>query len=389
MNYELINELFCSYYSARKNKRSTLNQLGFEIEMERHIVELGLLIESKKYKPERSICFVVDKHVKREIFAASFKDRVVHHLIYRQISPLFEKLFIEDSYSCRKGKGTLFGVERLEHHIRSCSENYTKYCYVLKLDIQGYFMSINKHLLHNQIKNVLNKKWEQYCATTKHCSYYLNKETLFYLLEQILFCNVTDGCIIKGSRDDWNDLPSSKSLFHAKNNCGLPIGNLTSQLFSNIYLNSFDQWIKREVKIKHYGRYVDDFYLIHNDKEYLKSIIKPIKEYLSSHLELTLHPKKIYLQNTNKGVAFLGFVVKPYRRYTGNRTIKNFHTTLLKYKQNESEILNLPQSINSYLGIMRHSKSLGIRRKMLLSHRWIFDLGCVNNRYTRYRFDDG
>jgi len=137
---KLLEGLFVAYYAARSNKRNTINALKFEKHFEHNLFKLCEDIIERKYDPQPSICFIVNKPVKREIFAADFRDRVVHHYIYNHISPVFEKTFINDSYSCRKGKGTHYGIQRLDHFIRSCSHNYSKDCYILKLDIKGYFM---------------------------------------------------------------------------------------------------------------------------------------------------------------------------------------------------------------------------------------------------------
>ncbi|MDD3303240.1 MAG: reverse transcriptase domain-containing protein [Candidatus Gracilibacteria bacterium] len=161
---KLLYDLFQAYYDARKNKRNTLNQLDFEFNLEENLINLGEELFSGKYEVGRSIYFIQNHPVKREVFAGDFRDRVVHHLIYNYISPIFEKEFIYDSYSCRKGKGTSLGIKRVSKFIRSCSENYTKDCYVLKLDISGYFMSINKDILFEKIERVLKKKDCHYLA---------------------------------------------------------------------------------------------------------------------------------------------------------------------------------------------------------------------------------
>jgi hypothetical protein len=235
--------------------------------------------------------------VKREIFAADFRDRVVHHFIYNYIAPLFERLFINDAYSCRIGKGVHYGVNRVEYFFRSCSRNYTRDAWVLKLDILGYFMSIRKSLLYRQIDETVHEveRWADF-----------NLELALRLIHQTIFNDPRKNCIIKGRRTDWNGLPASKSLFNARPDCGLPIGNLTSQLFANIYLNEFDHFVKRDLAIRYYGRYVDDFVLVHHDKEYLLSLIPRIRHYLAENLFLTLHPNKVYLQHLSKGVRYLG-----------------------------------------------------------------------------------
>ncbi len=158
MNYiTLKQDLFRAYYDARKNKRNKPDQLAFELNYEQNLLALARDIWSRRYRPGRSICFISHYPVKREIFAASFRDRIVHHLLYNYINPIFERRFINDAYSCRLGKGTSYGIARLDHFIRSCSENYQKDAYILKLDIKGYFMSIDRGILYRKIISTLQK----------------------------------------------------------------------------------------------------------------------------------------------------------------------------------------------------------------------------------------
>ena len=353
--------MFDAYFTCRSNKRKTANALAFEVDYEHNLVQLCEDINNGTYQIGRSIAFIVDKPVKREIFAADFRDRIVHHFIINKLNHVFEKQFIYDSYSCRIGKGTHFGIQRINKFIRQCSENYTKDCYVLKLDIQGFFMSIDKGVLFRKLEGLINQK---YTGT--------NKELIIALCQKIIFNDCTKNCIIKGKKADWADLPRSKSLFHSQENCGLPIGNLTSQIFANYYMDSFDHFVKYDLKIKYYGRYVDDFVIVHPDKEYLKSIIPLLSNFLLSTLQLTLHPKKIYLQHYTKGVQFLGTVIKPNRIFMANRTKGNFYKTIEKHnkivrvhkpcKLKQAAFLS---SMNSYLGIMKHYKTYNLRKDML------------------------
>jgi len=368
---KILYDLFRAYYAARKNKRNTINSIKFEKNFEHKIFTLHKSIIERKYKPLQSTCFISEKPVKREIFAADFQDRIVHHLLYNYISPIFEKTFINDSYSCRIGKGTQYGIKRIDKFIRSCSLNYTIDCYILKLDIRGYFMGINKILLYNKVKNELIKR--------KNVIDF-DLPTVLYLLEETIFNKPTKNCIIKGKKSNWDGLPTSKSLFHTKPNCGLPIGNLTSQLFGNVYMNQLDHFIKQHLKIKYYGRYVDDFVLIHNDIKYLQSLIEPIRTFLMKNLKLELHPKKIYLQHYKKGVKYLGAVIKPHRIYIANRTKGNFYEAIEKqnviardHKPSKGEQKDFLCCMNSYLGIMKHYKSYKLRKKMIfkeLSAYW-------------------
>jgi hypothetical protein len=319
-----------------------------------------------RYEPKPSICFIVDRPVKREIFSADFRDRIVHHLIYNYISPLFEKSFINDSYSCRKKKGTHYGIKRIDHFIRSCLRNYKNECYILKLDISGYFMAINKNLLIKKVKSELNKHADKID---------FDLDLVLRLINKTIFNDPEKNCIIRGSKKDWKGLPRTKSLFHARKNCGLPIGNLTSQLFGNIYLNEFDHFVKKDLQISYYGRYVDDFILIHQNKEYLKSVIGPIREFLQNNLRLELHQNKIYLQHFAKGVKYLGSVIKPHRIYIANRTKRNFFEAIEKqndiinqHKPCKEKLKHFLCSMNSYLGIMKHYKTYKARKKMIFKH---------------------
>jgi len=363
---KILIDLFQAYYDARKNKRNTINALKFEKHFEHNLFQLFDEITTSQYKPKPSICFIVNNPVKREVFAADFRDRVIHHLIYNYIAPAFEKTFVNDSYSCRKGKGTHYAIKRIDHFIRSCSENYQKDCYILKLDIKGYFMSMNKGLLFKKVKDELIKQKN---------TLQFDLPLILYLVEKTIFNDPTFHCHVKGLKSDWKGLPKDKSLFHTKKNYGLPIGNLTSQLFGNVYMNDFDHFVKGDLKIRYYGRYVDDFILIHNNKEYLKSLIESISNFLKANLKLQLHPHKIYMQHCNNGVKYLGAVIKPHRIYSANRTKGNFYSAIeaqnkiaRDHKPSVEEQAAFLSSMNSYLGILKHYKTYKLRKKMIFKN---------------------
>ncbi len=376
-NDKLLHDLFLAYYDARKNKRNTTNQMKFEIDYEHNLFELYEDILARRYKIRPSICFVVEKPVKREIFAADFRDRVVHHLVCGYINPIFERVFIHDSFSCRKGKGTLFGIQRLDHHIRSCSQNYSKDCYILKLDLRGYFMSINRKLLLKKLIALLEKYRYRVFNVDENGNVIrwndcFDFELVFYLLDIIVNNDPTINCRIKGQEKDWDGVPFSKSLFTVPEGVGLPIGNLTSQLFSNIYLNDFDHYLKETLRLKYYGRYVDDFYVIHSDLAFLNELKKTISTYLQQELELCIHPNKIYLQHYRKGVTFLGACVKPHVTFVCQRVKASFLGALDTWDKNLSrkpdmgmiELEKMRSTINSYLGIMQHHKTFKLKRKI-------------------------
>ena len=306
--------LYKAYKLARKNKRNTKNQMRFEISLESELMNLAENLADKTYKPLPSVCFINEKPVKREVIAADFRDRVVHHLLCGWLFPIFERRFIHDSYSCRKNKGTLFAVNRARGFLRRASDDFRKDCWVLCLDIKGFFMSINKEILFKAIMNGLEKANYRGVDDVGLCN---------FLVKQIVFAKPLENAIFRSPPEAWNDLPSDKSLKNAGDERGLPIGNLTSQLFGNIYLDALDQYVKRVLKIQCYGRYVDDMVLVHSDKSVLLDAIDKIRSFLKERLKLTLHPKKISLQPASHGFAFLGKYILPYRVYPGKRLRKN------------------------------------------------------------------
>jgi len=381
-NKKILSDLFRAYYDARKHKRKTLSAMDFEVNYESNIFELGRELVSDTYKIGKSICFISFKPLQREIFAADFRDRIIHHLIYNYINPFFECSFINDCYSCRIGRGTSYGIKRLNHFIRSCSKNYKQNCYILKLDIKGYFMSIDKDILYKKLAERIKN-----CESDNKFDY----DWLMSLIHKVIFHDPTQNCTIKGQKEDWRGLPKSKSLFGAEKNKGLPIGNLTSQLFGNVYLNKFDHFIKHELGCKYYGRYVDDMVIVHQDREYLKSIIPIVKKYLKDELFLELHPKKIYLQNYKIGVRFLGVFIKPYRIYIRNQTKGNFLNKIKYWNQMIKKTAEtftdewqgkFLSSLNSYLGLIGTFNTYKLRHKILKTY-----LATNFNKFVHYTED--
>ncbi len=325
---QLLYDLFQAYYDCRKNKRKTINQLSFELNYEANLIKLRDEIFKRTYEIWKSIAFIVNKPVKREVFAWDFRDRVVHHYIINKINPYFEKSFIYDSYSCREWKWVLFWVKRIQRFLKSASENYKNDSYILKLDIKWFFMSIDKSILHKKLVEFINEKYDDNLD---------DRDNILYLVEKVVFNNPVKNCIIKWNKNDWQWLPKSKSLFFAWENKGLPIWNLTSQVFANFYLDFLDKFVKQNLKIKCYGRYVDDFVLIHNDKKYLTFCKKEIEKYLKQELKLTIHPYKVYLQYYTKWVLFLwnlnrfstfGEVIEAIHKYFYYYNNFRIHTSL-------------------------------------------------------------
>jgi retron-type reverse transcriptase len=355
--------LFAAYYACRRNKRNTHNALLFELNQEKEIQSLYEEILSGTYQVGRSRAFIVFEPVQREIFAANFRDRVIHHYIISRLEPVFERLFIYDSYSCRTTKGTHFGISRIRRFIRSCSQNYTKDCYVLKVDIQGFFMNIRKEILLEKTLAIIEKYYKHF-----------DRQLLIDLCRKVIMHNPVPDCIIKGTQRDWEGLPANKSLFSTGGKVGIPIGNLTSQVFANLYLNDFDQFVKRKLKQRYYGRYVDDCVFVHSSKEELEGLLVHLSAFLQENLALQLHPKKIYLQHYSKGILFTGIFIKPYCQYVGKRIRRKINATMInKYRLNftssdrdtDANLTHWIGSVNSYLGTCKHYDTYRFREQLV------------------------
>ncbi|MGN0919535.1 MAG: reverse transcriptase domain-containing protein [Alphaproteobacteria bacterium] len=356
-----LEELFKAYLDCRKHKRRSMSALRFERMYEHKLIQLHKDIARRTYRTLPSRAFIVDKPVQREVFAADFRDRIVHHLVIGQLIPLFEQIFSDSSYSCRMGKGTLFGIRSVAQMMKECSNYYTQNCYVLRLDIHGFFFHIDKNILYKKIIQLVNSRY-----------FGANKSAILFMIQEILRDNPTRNCKISGSKKDWVGLPKTKSLFFSGRTKGLPIGNLTSQVFANFYMNDFDHFVTGLDKNIFYGRYVDDIVVIHPDHDYLLQVKQMIDTYLKEELGLMLHPKKISLQHYSKGFAFIGAYIKPGRIYPGKRLRASFYRKMQKLneewaqypqKQNRRLLEKTLSSINSYFGLMKHFDAWRVKLK--------------------------
>lgn len=381
---QLLIDLLRAYKDARKNKRGRAYQLKFEFNLEDNLILLRDELINCSYKPQSSNCFVIHEPKMREVFAANFRDRIVHHLFYNYTHTLFERTFIYDSYSCIKKRGTHFGIKRLQHHILSESKGYSKECYVLKIDIKGYFMNINRNILLELCRNSLAKmQMHKSYVEGKTWGELLDYEFIDYLLEVIISTNPVCDCNILGNMSDWDNLPKSKSLFFSKESCGLPIGNLSSQLFSNIYMNIFDQYVKRDLKCKHYGRYVDDAYIVSADKEELKKLVPQISEFLNKKLGLNLNVNKVKILNVKFGIEFLGSYIKPFRIYISSSVLNRIKSKLRYIKTHDKKYILA--SVNSYLGVLSHYNSFYIRRVLFGYILELVNYGSFDEYWLKFR----
>ena len=269
---QLLYDLYVAFYDAARHKHKMAYVQKFEANLAENLNGLCDDLLTRRYKALPSKCFIVSYPKKREVFCAAFRDRIVHHLYFRYTHQLFERTFIADSYSCIEGRGTHYGISRIRQHIREASLNWQEPAYAMSLDIRGYFMHINREKLLRIATDSLKKMSTHRVGlsdeiegipsgvlltpATRWCDI-RDFDFILWLTHEIVLLDPTDGCRHVGSPSEWDDVDASKLMANAPADCGMPIGNLTSQLFSNVYMNPFDQMVVRQLHCRHYGRYVD------------------------------------------------------------------------------------------------------------------------------------
>ena len=325
-------DLVQAWLDFRRNKRQSASAQAFEDHAEKNLCALRADLLSQTYTPGRSTCFVVTRPKPREVWAADFRDRIVHHLLYNQISPRFYASFIANSCACIPGRGTLYAAQRLENDVRSITQNWSRPAHYLKLDLSNFFVAVNKHVLRAQIAAKVPEGWWLQLADT------------------ILFHDPRTNVELRGSAALLAKVPPHKSLFNAPANTGLPIGNLSSQFFANVHLDALDQFCKHQIHARHYVRYVDDFILLHESPQWLHQALLRIEAWLPERLGAHLNPTKTILQPIERGIDFVGHVIKPWRRTTRKRTMATAISRLRTMPGDETFTAG-----NSYLGLLRQA----------------------------------
>jgi len=290
---------------GKKNKKDVAE---FALNLSSNISKLHFDLKNQTYKHGGYFAFSINDPKPRNIHKATVRDRLLHHAVYRILYPYFDRLFVYDSYSCRNFKGTHKALNRFRDFGRKVSKNNTKTCWVLKGDVKKCFASIDHKILIKFLKE------------------YIQEENIIWLLERII------------------------SSFNTKNkiDIGLPLGNLTSQLFINAYLNKFDQFVKHKLKIKYYIRYADDFVVLDMDKDYLWELVPKIADFLEKELKLTLHPDKLFVKTLASRVDFLGWVHFPTHRVLRTATKRKMFRNI-----NSKEGKQRENSVTSYLGMLK------------------------------------
>ena len=343
-------------------KRKTRDAHAVELYLDENIDRLTEALHNLSYSPSRGEAHIIYNPVIREIFAAPYIDRIVHHLVVDTINPWWDTRLWHGSSSCRVGKGTSYAIALLDKHIRRVSHNFARRTYVVKLDISGYFMHINRAKLLERVLGGLDKQFAG--------NYGKRYEIIKHAITAIIMDDPIKGVRIRGSYEDWRKLPMDKSLFAAPEGCGLVIGNVTSQVFSNIYLDPLDRFVTQELGYKNYGRYVDDFYIVVTEEEMpqVKRDIKEINRFLGL-IGLSLNTKKTRIIEPWQGVPFLGMVNRNGVIMPDKRLTRNYRAAVREYVAGAKN----RDSIMSYLGMMVHYDSYKMARKAFGRYGAMFD----------------
>jgi len=322
-----LENLFCVWKEFRKGKRKKSDVAYFEANLEDNLFRLHAVLSDKTYTPDEYSSFFVADPKLRHIHKATIRDRVLHQAVFRVLYEIFDPKFIFDSYSSRNSKGIHAGFARLVKFSKQISSNYRKPSWVLKCDIKKFFDSID----HEVLLNLIFKSSKVDCETRWSVTKIINS-------------------------------------FEKAEGKGLPLGNVTSQLFANIYLNKLDQFVKHKLKQKCYIRYCDDFVILAKNKEELVNVLLEIQEFLSEKLLLNLHEGKVNFRKLQHGIDFLGYINLPHYTVLRTKTKRRVYkkvinlTELLKAGKISEEYFN--NSVQSYLGILTHCKGEAIRHNI-------------------------
>jgi len=336
-----IEKLLQAWQEFLRYKKNRKDVILFQAKLMDNILDLFNDLKSKTYKHGGYFAFNISDPKPRQIHKATVRDRLLHHLIYQELYEYFDSKFIYDSYSCRIDKGIHKAINRFRYFFRKVSKNNTKTCFVLKCDIRKFFANID----HAILKKILSKGT-------------FDTDTL-WLLGQVIDSFHTQKHIY-AMADICKNVTNSAIAENVTK--GLPLGNLTSQLLVNIYMNEFDHFMKRELKVKYYIRYADDFVILSDKKGHLEELLPKISSFLNENLKLSLHPNKVFIKTFASGVDFLGWVHFPEHRVLRTTTKRR----MLKNLRGNPK----PEIFQSYLGMMKHGDSYHVQHRMLHNYNF-------------------
>ena len=313
-----IENVLLTWERFLRGKRRKKDVIKFQAELTTNLTSLYTDLKNKAYVHGEYSAFNISDPKPRNIHKAQVRDRVLHHLIYKELYWHFHTRFIHDSYSCRKNKGTHRALDRFRDFARKVSKNHTRTCFVLKCDIKKFFASIDH--------KVLIKILERHIADPD----------VLWLINQVI------------------------SSFHTTGpGIGLPLGNLTSQLLVNVYMHEFDMYLKQELKVRYYLRYADDFVILSDDRKYLEDLLPKLHAFLGDRLRLALHEHKVYIKTYDSGVDFLGWVHFPHHRQIRTTTKRKIVRRMKGYPKRET--------VSSYMGLLSHGDTHILQKRLKMN----------------------
>ena len=364
-----LQDLHKAWRAARRHKKPSGNQLEFELAWSIKLLELQRELQAGTWSPAPSTCFIAKRPKAREIHAPDFRDRVVHHWLVPQLEAVFDRGFIHDSYANRKGKGTLAAVKQLQAFVRQVHSGQGGGWY-LQLDVRNFFNSIHRPTLWAMLKERLQR--EGLPAPVQLATHALVRSS-----------PLSAGVVRRSTAAERDQVPAHKRLENAPKDRGLPIGNLSSQFFANVYLDALDQRVKRVLRAPRYLRYVDDFVLVHHDRAQLETWKLQIEQFLQERLQLELKDD-VKLRPLSAGIDFLGYVVFPSHTRIRPRVVAHAREKLQAWahehvrgdraRATPEEFRRARSVAASYEGHFRHGNSFRLRQQLHNRFPWLVAL---------------
>lgn len=341
--YEKIyswDNLLKAYHHAASEKWFRDDVSAFSANLGENLISIQNDLIWKTYEVGRYREFYVIEPKKRLVMALNFRDRVVQWAIYLQLNPLLDNQFYYHSYGCRVGKGTTRAADRLQYWQRMVSRKPETW-YFLKLDISKYFYRVD----HKVLLGILERKFK-------------GEDGLIWLMHKIIDCDHTPFGLPPGVNAD--DIPPSERLFEV----GMPIGNLTSQLLANVCLDSLDQYVKHELHVHCYVRYMDDMILLYPDKKKLNEFREKIEAFLNDQLHLELNGKTA-IGKSDDGISFVGYMIRPTYRKLKRKSLRKMKARIKyiqkEYQQGLIDFEDVNSTMQSYFGQVKNFNSYGLR----------------------------
>lgn len=341
-----IEELYNEYPKSRKNKRRSADQVQFELHLFERLNELCKNINNGII-PTSGYCFIHKRERSREVWACFMELKILQTFLDNNTRPIIEDMLTDNTFNNRKGKGTQAAINHVIENICEASDNYTSDCWIIKIDLKGYFPNINQDIAWKLIEKIINDNFEGE-----------KRDLLLMIAKAINYCNPQFNCTRRSMREQWNDeIAPYKSLFNKDFGTGAAIGFLYWQVMNNLYLNEVDKWIIDNIT-PYYTRFVDDMVFVVKNKQMALSMLPQLRKELAK-IDVTMHPTKFYCQHYTKGVEFLGYHIKKDYIHLNKKIV--LKASLVDSKNTDRYVCQ----INSYMGMIKSSSDIPIAKRIL------------------------